>query len=467
MERCGGNDVFLTASTAGTFGAPVQISHGSSSDGLVAAQAAGCAQAVCSTGDVTGWWPAIGIDSKNNATMAYPQTFTSGFAMDDFAKADVEFCRGERRELQGPHGRTWRGAGTPPLVLAFTPRAGLPAVLSDNATGMAPGVYLDLDQTSGGFAAVEADGGWTSSRVSSGAAGEQLGFAINAQGLFAAAYYDMTTSTLVYVTSMDGMTWSSPMPVDQNGSTGLYPSLAFDANGDPAIAYYRCNGQTGLVCNDADDGLYLARLQGGTWTPQLVLLIPADSGRLVYPALARSSGESDHLPSRSTIRPMRAGDDDHPRMVARGGEMTRWVWPLLVFFPLLSCSGNSNSLSGCLGDLYDLSFKSVNLILQATSIEIQYVNDTSGDPASSSDFKNIENVAGSSIDLAQLDNGQPRGVLQMIGTVTTDFPIQRGSITFNQTPKVGQQLSGVFAVTVSSPVGYTLDGDFSGSVTAP
>jgi hypothetical protein len=148
--------------------------------------------------------------------------------------------------------------------------------------------------------------------------------------------------------------------------------------------------------------------------------------------------------------------------------MSRWGWGVLAFLPLLSCSGSSNSLSGSLGDLYDLSFTDVNLILQATSISIQYVNGTSGDPCVVIvDFKNIVNVAGSSIDLTQLDSGQPRGVLQMIGTVTTDFPIERGSITFNQVPKVGSPLSGVFAVTVSSPPGYTMDGDFSGTVVAP
>jgi hypothetical protein len=134
---------------------------------------------------------------------------------------------------------------------------------------------------------------------------------------------------------------------------------------------------------------------------------------------------------------------------------------------LASCSSNSNQLSGSLGQIYDLSFRSVTIVLQGEHVSIQYVG-SSVDPAVLVvDLTNIVNVAGSSIDLAQLVNGQPRGVLQRVGTVTTDLPLERGTVTFDQVPQVGQTLSGSFYTTLSNPEGYTLNGNFSATVTAP
>jgi hypothetical protein len=120
-----------------------------------------------------------------------------------------------------------------------------------------------------------------------------------------------------------------------------------------------------------------------------------------------------------------------------------------------------------MSQMYDLSFDSVTIILQQTSVSIAYIKNGNGDPAQLIvDFANIQNVAGSSIDLTQLDMGQPRGVIQRVSSVTTDYPIERGSVTFDETPQVGAKLSGSFVTTLSNPSGFTLDGDFSATVTA-
>jgi hypothetical protein len=153
--------------------------------------------------------------------------------------------------------------------------------------------------------------------------------------------------------------------------------------------------------------------------------------------------------------------------------MTRRGFALLASLAWLAClacfgcSSDSNTLTGSMSQMYDLSFDSVNIILQGTSVAIKYVG-SSGDPAVLVvDIANIANVAGSSIDLTQLDSGQRRGVLQRVATVTTDFPLQRGTVVFNQVPQVGSPLSGHFATTLSNPAGYTLDGDFSATVSPP
>lgn len=293
---CGANNLFLATSQGGTFGTPVQVSNGSASGGLVASQAGSCSQGICDKGDTTGLWPALGFDSSDKAWVAF-RDIHFGFAADDFAKSDVELAEGSGGSYSILTIDVSRGGGSY-NQLAFTP-AGLPAVLQYNATGGMPGVYLDRDTTSGGISAQEADGGWPSEIVSSGAIGAPggfgggLGFAISAKGVFGVAYYDQVSSRLFYVESTDGVKWSSPATVDLSGSTGFSPSLAFDAAGDPAIAYYRCNGKGPSVttCDPATDGLYLARRSGTTWSPAVVHADPSVTDGL-YPALAFVSGKA-------------------------------------------------------------------------------------------------------------------------------------------------------------------------------
>lgn len=147
--------------------------------------------------------------------------------------------------------------------------------------------------------------------------------------------------------------------------------------------------------------------------------------------------------------------------------MTRLVLVLATFLLMSSCNDSQNKLYGSASQIYDLSFNSVTIVVQGSSVSIEYIG-SNGDPAILVvDFANIVNVAGSSIDLTQLDSGQPRGVLQRVGTVTTDLPIERGTVVFDEVPKVGSNLSGTFAATLATPAGYTLDGDFSATVTAP
>jgi len=288
METCGSNDVFFTTRAGGTFSAPTQISNGSASAGLVAAQASECAQNICGQGDTTGFWPAIGFDPSGTAMMPFRDTHF-GFAMDDYAKSDVELAEGTGGSYLTID--VSRGGGQYNRI-AFTP-AGLPAVLQYDQTGQLPGVWLDMQLAAGGLGVQEAAGGWTAVQLSTGQINEGLGFAISPQGLFAAAYYDKTSARLLYTDSKDGKTWSAATQVDVNGFTGQYPSLAFDSSGNPAIAYYRCNDVSAKVtqCDPSTDGLLLARRSGTTWTPEVVHADPSVTDGL-YPALAFVNGKA-------------------------------------------------------------------------------------------------------------------------------------------------------------------------------
>jgi hypothetical protein len=143
----------------------------------------------------------------------------------------------------------------------------------------------------------------------------------------------------------------------------------------------------------------------------------------------------------------------------------------IAAFPLLACSDTApNRLFGSMSQMYDLTFDQVNLVAQGSSVSIEYVRTAGAMPGQPAvlvvDLTGVVNVAGTSIDLTMQNMGQPRGVLQQVATTTQTFPIQRGTITFDTAPTAGAKVTGSFATTLSTPAGYTLDGDFSATVTA-
>lgn len=134
-----------------------------------------------------------------------------------------------------------------------------------------------------------------------------------------------------------------------------------------------------------------------------------------------------------------------------------------------ACSDDENKLSGSMSQVYDLGFDRVDLIRQGDSISVEYVR---GDgPGAGKTAKLVVNLAGiaevggKSIDLTEVVGGAPRGTLQRVQSVTTDYPIQRGTIVFDQAPDPGAEVSGHFNTTVSNPAGRTLNGEFSAKVT--
>lgn len=149
--------------------------------------------------------------------------------------------------------------------------------------------------------------------------------------------------------------------------------------------------------------------------------------------------------------------------------MTRRLGVLSAVVLALGCSGGGNSLTGSESQVYDLSFDSIVIVLQGDVVSIKYVG-SNGDPAILVvNTADIVNVANSTIDLTQLDSGQPRGTLENVNGggdgVTNELPIERGTVVFDQVPKIGATLSGQFNTTLTD--GYTLNGNFSGTVNAP
>jgi hypothetical protein len=175
-----------------------------------------------------------------------------------------------------------RGGGTY-NQLAFSPTGKAAIAHFGLDSDPQPALWLDY----------ETDQGWQSLQLFAGEIGEQIGFGISPQGLWSLAYFDSGTKLLVYRQSADGVTWSPAENIDSDGLTGLYPSLAFDDQGNPAVAYYRCSdgGPKGDTCDPAQDGLFLARRRAGAWKTQSVR---ADSGSYegMYTALAFVGGKA-------------------------------------------------------------------------------------------------------------------------------------------------------------------------------
>jgi uncharacterized heparinase superfamily protein len=95
----------------------------------------------------------------------------------------------------------------------------------------------------------------------------------DASGRLHLVYYERDQRTLKYsVRGADGR-WSMVQTVDDDAGAGLYPSLALDGRGTPAVAYF-----------DGDRGdLKFARLVGGAWQTER---IDTRGSTGLYPSLA-------------------------------------------------------------------------------------------------------------------------------------------------------------------------------------
>jgi hypothetical protein len=139
--------------------------------------------------------------------------------------------------------------------------------------------------------------------------------------------------------------------------------------------------------------------------------------------------------------------------------------PLLAL--LAGCSSTSaNSLTGSESQVYDLSFSNVVIVLQGSSVSVDYEG-SNGDPAILVvDTECLASAVNVTIPLTDDCNGQPQGVLKNVNGggdgVTDQLMITMGNVVFDQLPKVGSTLSGQFNATLND--GYTLNGTFSATV---
>lgn len=279
VHWCGASDMLMASVSGGKLGSPRTLATGSQSTGMPADQAPNCAaQDVCNQGDATGYWPSIALDPSSGALGVAFRDVHFGFSDTDFRSSDVEFARADAFSVYTVD--VARGGGTYNR-LAFSPTG--KAAVAHYSLDYMPAVWLDYETAQG----------WQSQKLFTGKILEGIGFGIGAQGLYALVYFDATSKVMMYRESSDGgVTWTPADSIDRDGLTGYYPSLAFDEQGNPAVAYYRCNN-LGAVdgCDGDKDGLYLARRRGTAWEAHKVL---GEPGILdgTYPALAFVNGKA-------------------------------------------------------------------------------------------------------------------------------------------------------------------------------
>lgn len=260
--RCGGTDAMLARRTGANAWTESTIAVDGNADPVLndsyQDDAAQCAayQDTCHVGDVVGTWPSLAF-SGNDAVMTF-QDMHFGFAQDDFEKADLELSLGgSRMDIDSV-----RGAGQYAKVL----------IEEDGSPSIA---HYSPFANSGGIWQTWRDGaGWHRVRVVPRMSiGYRLGYA-RSGGVHGIAYYPpfqnnvSVEQKLWYVESLQNNVWGTAQVVDAVGDTGKSPSLAFDAAGQPSIAYYRCKEQydpNDRDCDHGSDGVKFAVRQNGVW----------------------------------------------------------------------------------------------------------------------------------------------------------------------------------------------------------
>lgn len=139
---------------------------------------------------------------------------------------------------------------------------------------------------------------------------------------------------------------------------------------------------------------------------------------------------------------------------------------LFLLSPLAfgGCGGSPNKLSGSLSQIYNLDFDSVQVSMIQSFLVVEY--DKAGSQGKTLkmtvDLTGYTVVPSLEINLAEkAPSGSVRGTLQQIVSTMTDFTMTSGGLTLDAVPTVGQHLGGHFHATFSTPMGRSLDGDFS------
>lgn len=239
-------------------------------------EAAGGGGPLSPFGFLVGLHPALVFDG-DVAYLAYRDAHKGSFPQQDWNASDLEVAHGwngswdkrvaaaadgvtEGKLAYGGHNQIVMGAG------------GQPVIACDQIVGAA-----DAPGQNVSFFMRRPDGTWTTPVVAVATPNTQLGpsLAYDSVEGYAVAVADRNSNKLLYASSPDGVTWPpTAEAVFQSGTGGWYPSLAFEPTyHDPEIAYYYCDGRTGInegFCRDYQDELRITYRTPGGWQTHVV-----------------------------------------------------------------------------------------------------------------------------------------------------------------------------------------------------
>lgn len=221
------------------------------------------------SGSVVGLYPAMAIGAGDTIFAAYRDVHYGQFTVQDWERSSIDFVQGSLGALSAslavdgsnvesqasvPKG----SGGLNSLVLAN----GQPAIAwSLMAAGprSTPTQLWFTRQKSGAFDTTHPT--IVKKDIGDSVAGPSLAWE-PMSGAYGIACEDRSIRQLYYFSSADGDDWTTvaPQRVSGLGTSGWWPSLAFDSNGLPNIAYYNCSDRTGVNESQCDlHQLVLAR----------------------------------------------------------------------------------------------------------------------------------------------------------------------------------------------------------------
>jgi hypothetical protein len=235
------------------------------------------------TGTVVGLFPSIAVKPDGSLFIAYRDVHYGQFPT-DWKKSDLETVEGavgswSTRQVAALGG-SWEGAGglnSAAIGANDEPAVAWSAYAGNAGNGSPVAVY---------FARRSNGTTWAATKVHN-SAGTNSGpsLAYDARVGYALAYEDQGQGITYYQESVDGQTWKTAEPMYTSPTGGWYPSVAFTADGNPAMAWYDCSVESGVqLCPAADDALVLAVRSEGMWpsNPWLVDDAGAYWPRLTY-----------------------------------------------------------------------------------------------------------------------------------------------------------------------------------------
>ncbi|MCA9517200.1 MAG: exo-alpha-sialidase, partial [Myxococcales bacterium] len=292
---CGANDLAIYERAPGSAGFSPRVVVAESDEAQTGEPAS-------DYGTVVGLWPAIAKDPDGRLAVAYKDVHAGSLQGDDFARADLELvwegAGGGLRHLAvdpGVGAGNYNGlvfdADGRPVVMTFNPR-------DDVASASRRGLWLWRSGDDGAT--------WESVRLTAGGTGERPAIAWDADGgTVWVAWYDAErglpmvahlVDDAAFASLADG--WEVEDVGDHVFDEGAHPALAVTADGQVALAWYRCGRASDGVgnCSPQRDGVVFAYRDGGEqWVREVVDDGGADGVCGGYIALAFAGGDTPVL----------------------------------------------------------------------------------------------------------------------------------------------------------------------------
>jgi hypothetical protein len=198
--------------------------------------------------DAVGHWTSVAVDPNGQPQAAYRDVRFGIYEQSGQTRSGVVYSN-EQVDMGNGAGRY--------NTLKFDDQ-GRPLIVHYNAFAT---------DASGGIQLVIKEGGeWQKKQLVPGKTSERPDFDTDGNGTWGLAYYEESAAGVYYIESTDLSQWSTPVGIHLAADdAGKYSSLAYDANGNPAVAYYRCGPATESSCDPNKDAVMLAYKVNGRW----------------------------------------------------------------------------------------------------------------------------------------------------------------------------------------------------------